>query len=266
MPLSEEEKRMVRAYNIGYELSTYEPKMLEKIIKANKNNEFVKMMRIGRDHREFHANIPRKDYTPEFKNGFYNGRTLAENNPKLLDRLETAKGVTKDYRAGMAAAKQEYALMQIKDRMKAERENPKESNSLSANYSKGFNVGYRLSKSYKPAINYAVENSREYSQFAQGLNAGMKQYDADLTMVRKKDSRGKLFPDHDDLQLKDQKPIEEIVNRLYDTADSQLKSLNRNKPFGDVNMPKWMQDKAQEKTPPSPEKDKIKDKGLDHDR
>jgi hypothetical protein len=57
MALTDDDKKLARAYNVGYLLSTYEPRLLDKIVKDNPKNEFVKAMQVGRDHREFHANI-----------------------------------------------------------------------------------------------------------------------------------------------------------------------------------------------------------------
>ncbi|MXV16905.1 hypothetical protein [Hufsiella ginkgonis] len=118
MALTEEEKKIARAYNIGYTLSNYEPRLLNKIIKDNPKNDFVRAMQVGRDHQEFHANIPRKDYTREFKNGFYNGRTLAEHDPSMINRLVMTKYLNKDYKKGLEAAQTEYAIKSIQEKMK----------------------------------------------------------------------------------------------------------------------------------------------------
>lgn len=122
MAISEEEKRIIRAYNTGYTLSAYEPKLLEQIIKNNKNNEFVKVMDTARQHQEFHRGIPKKEFTRDYKNGYYNSQTLSQHEPELLDRMIASKNMGKDYTEGMKAGKQEYKIRQSMEGMKQERE------------------------------------------------------------------------------------------------------------------------------------------------
>lgn len=114
MALTEQEKKTMKAYNIGYTLSIYEPKLLDNIIRNNPDNEFVRAMQTGRDHHEFHAGIPRKDHTRDFKNGYYNGRTLAEFSPEVMDRMLKSDGVSKDFKNGLTAAKTEFSIKEIK--------------------------------------------------------------------------------------------------------------------------------------------------------
>lgn len=122
MAISEEEKRIARAYNVGYVLSAYEPKLLEQIIKNNKNNEFVKIMDTAREHQEFHRGIPKKEFTQDYKNGYYNAHSLSQHEPELLDRMISSKSMGKDYTEGLTAGKKEYKIRQSMTRMRDERE------------------------------------------------------------------------------------------------------------------------------------------------
>jgi len=122
MATTEEEKNIARAYNVGAILSTYEPKLLEQIIKNNKNNEFVKTMAIAKDHHEFNVGIPKKEFTQEFKNGVKNARTLSEHEPDLLDKMIASNETNKDFKKGLEAGKKEYKIRQTMQRMKTERE------------------------------------------------------------------------------------------------------------------------------------------------
>src|SRR5258708_7118885 len=119
---TEEEKREIRAYNIGYTLSAYEPKLLEQIIKSNKNSEFVKTMAVAKEQQEFDRGIPRKDFTREYKNGFHNARALSEHNPQLLDKMINSKDHNKDFVKGLEAGKKEYKVRQTMQRLKQERD------------------------------------------------------------------------------------------------------------------------------------------------
>lgn len=119
---TEEEKRMMKAYNVGWVLSQYEPKMLEKIIASNKNNEFVKTMAIAKDHHEYSVNIPRKDFNRQYKNGYQNARALAQHEPELLERLITSNDKDSDFRKGLEAGKKEYKIRETMKRIQAERE------------------------------------------------------------------------------------------------------------------------------------------------
>lgn len=119
---TDEEKRLIRAYNIGYQLSAHEPRLLEQIIRNNKDNEFVKIMDVARDHQEFERGIPRKDFTREYKNGFKNARALSEHEPQLLDKMIATKNLNQDFVRGLEAGKKEYKIKETMNRMKKERE------------------------------------------------------------------------------------------------------------------------------------------------
>lgn len=123
---TDQEKKIARAYNIGYALSVHEPKLLEKIIRQNPGNEFVKAMAVAKDHHEYAAGIPRKDHTREFKNGFRNARTLAEHDPELIKKLIASKDTNKEYKAGLEAGQREYAIRETMKRMQREREQQQE--------------------------------------------------------------------------------------------------------------------------------------------
>jgi hypothetical protein len=120
--MATEEERIIRAYNIGYQLSAHEPKLLDQIIKNNKNNEFVKTMMVAKDHQEFNRGIPKKEFTREYKNGVHNARTLSEHEPELLDKIIASKETNKDFKKGLEAGKKEYKIRQTMQRMKQERE------------------------------------------------------------------------------------------------------------------------------------------------
>ncbi|TFF37271.1 hypothetical protein [Mucilaginibacter psychrotolerans] len=148
MALTEEEKRMVKGYNAGYMLSIYEPRLIEQIIRNNPNNDFVLAMRVGRDYHHFNVNMPRKDQSKEFRNGFFNGRTLAQHSPQMIDNLLTGKGLHKDYKKGLEAARKENQVMSIQEKMKQEPKTPKKDLRNDQNFQKGFNVGYRLAEGH----------------------------------------------------------------------------------------------------------------------
>jgi hypothetical protein len=76
MAITHEERKKDLAYNIGSLLSTYEPKLLESFIRTNEKSEFVKMMKLAKEHNEFAQGIPRIEFTAEFKNGYHNGQSL----------------------------------------------------------------------------------------------------------------------------------------------------------------------------------------------
>ncbi|MFD1258118.1 hypothetical protein ACFQ3S_15020 [Mucilaginibacter terrae] len=126
MAISEEEKRIARAYNAGYVLSAYEPKLLEQIIRNNKNNEFVKVMDTAREHQEFHRGIPKKEFTQAYKNGYRNAQALCQHEPELLERMLNSQGMGKDYTDGLNAGKKEYKIRQSMSRMKQERDQQQE--------------------------------------------------------------------------------------------------------------------------------------------
>ena len=113
MATTEEEKKIARAYNVGMILSTYEPRLLEKIIKSSKDNEFVKVMAIAKEHDEFLKNIPKKEFSNEYKNGFNNARFLAEHEPELLDNIIVTKNAHNDFINGLKAGKKEYQIKEL---------------------------------------------------------------------------------------------------------------------------------------------------------
>ncbi|OOQ62186.1 hypothetical protein [Mucilaginibacter pedocola] len=136
MAASEEEKRIARAYNVGTILSIYEPKLLEQIIRNNKNNAFVRTMAIAKDHNEFSQGIPRKDFNTEYKNGFNNAHALSKQDPKLLDKMLSSKELHNDFKRGLADGKHEYKIRESMNRMKEERE------AKQRNIDKDYGIGY----------------------------------------------------------------------------------------------------------------------------
>ena len=122
MMASEEETRLIRAYNAGYILSTYEPELLESIIRNNGNNDFVKTMAVAKEHHEFDVGIPKNENNRNYKNGFHNARAIGEQNPELLDAMLGNKDLDKDFRNGLAAGKKEIKVRQTMQRIKQERE------------------------------------------------------------------------------------------------------------------------------------------------
>jgi hypothetical protein len=143
-------------------------------------------MAIGRDHHEFHANIPRKDYSREFKNGFYNGRTLAEHNPELITQLISDKGGNKDYKKGLESARKEYQIKGIHQKMSHEQQTKVNVLKADDNYKKGFNIGYKLAQGYGKVLTHAQKSSEKYAAFALGLQLGVKQYELDITAAKEK--------------------------------------------------------------------------------
>jgi len=49
---TEEEIKLAKAFNIGYVLSQHEPKILDKIIESNKDNEIIQMIAAGKRQQE----------------------------------------------------------------------------------------------------------------------------------------------------------------------------------------------------------------------
>lgn len=118
----DEEAKIIRAYNSGYTLSTYEPKLLDQIIKQNENNEFVKVMKNAREQQEFETAIPKKDLSPEYKNGFRSAPSLSEQEPKVFDQLVNSNETDKDFKQGLSAGRKEHKIRQTMERIKQERE------------------------------------------------------------------------------------------------------------------------------------------------
>ncbi|TFF36169.1 hypothetical protein [Mucilaginibacter psychrotolerans] len=205
-----EEKRIARAYNIGYALSTHEPRLLDQLINQNKNNDFVKIMSMARDHHEFDRGIPRKDYTPQFKNGFHNAKALIENNPQFFEQLIAAKNTDKDLKKGLEAGKKEYEILKTVNKV---REQPKPvPGKYKDDFRKGFNVGHKLSQDYGDTLQFVIDGQKKYGAFIQGVDAGHKQY--------KKEQ---------DLELsKGNKPSRELSDEEYYKRRNKVEDLKDN--------------------------------------
>lgn len=264
MALSEEEKKIAKAYNIGYLMSTYEPRLLADIIRRNPTNEFVKSMQIGRDHQEFSANIPRKDYSPAFKNGFYNGRTLAEHNPQLINKIMNSKGINKDYKKGLESARKEYAIKGIQQKINQEPKAPVKEQAKDKDYQKGFNIGYRLSENYASVIGHAQRLNDKYATFLQGMQSGIKQYDHDLSLAKEKDGVERLFPDDLTANKFEDAVVRDAAIRLSDISNSQMRSIEHQQKFDNVPVPKWLKENPYKSTDGrSPDKGKDKGKNIE---
>lgn len=266
MILTEDEKKIAKAYNIGYILSVHEPRLLDQIIRRNPNNDFVKSMRIGRDHREFYANIPRKDYSPDFKNGFYNGRSLAEHNPELVERLLKSKGVSKDYKRGIESAKKEFAIRSIQQKMNQEPKTPSHELRHDEHFQKGFNIGYRLGGDKPFLLNYLKNANEKYSKYLEGMQLGQEQHNYDLAKLREKDPEATLYPNDTVNSAYVQAIIEHKISTLDEVSQKQNNILHQKNTFDDVPTPKWLEKKTSDKVRKEPEKDKAKNKDIDLDR
>lgn len=119
---TEEEKKIARAYNVGFTLSMYDPKLLEQIIKRNPKNDFVKIMEVAKNHHEVQVNIPKKELSREYKNGYFNAQSLSANNPELLDKMINTNTSNKDFARGLKDGKKEYQVRQTMKRIQHERE------------------------------------------------------------------------------------------------------------------------------------------------
>lgn len=261
MALTEYEKRLARAYNIGTLLSMYEPRLLESIIRHNPGNEFVQLMQIGKDHREFNLNIPRKDYTSRFKNGVFNGRMLAQSDPKALEKVIKAKGVGQEYRKGLQYALQEHSMGDIKRRMK-DTEKVATLQKKDATFQKGFNVGYRLGKGFQSVVKEAAKGSSDYASYTTGLQAGLDQYNYDIAILRNKDRNAQIFPETNSLPQKERQKISDTVNRIYDVVDSQDKALRSQIGFDKPNLPDWLIRNAPSANHPESDKHKNAERNL----
>lgn len=263
MAVTEEERRIAKLYSLGYTLSAYAPRIMESIIKHNPKNEYAKIMQIGRDHYQFNANIPRKDYSREFKNGFHNGRSVVEHSPGLFDNLMRSKSLSKDYKKGLEAAKTEWEVANIQQRIKQEPKAPEKDLRTDETFLKGFNVGYRLAEGYNASLNHASRMNDKYAKFTEGIKAGQKQYEFDLVQLKEKNPNARLFPDdphtsHYVDALKSHK-----VRELNDISESQLRAIDQSDSFKDVGDPPWLQKKGQDKANQQPAKTKSKD--IDRD-
>jgi hypothetical protein len=97
----------------------------------------MKLSDIGygdKDHHEFNINLPKKQFTREYKNGFHNARSLSEHDPQLLDKMIASKDLNKDFVKGMEAGKKEYKVRQTMERMKQERELRERDRSIDRDY------------------------------------------------------------------------------------------------------------------------------------
>lgn len=267
---SEEEKRIARAYNAGHVLAMYEPKLLEKIVKSNKENEFVKIMGAAKDHQEFYQNIPRNDFTREYKNGFSNAKALIENDPRLLDQLLSTKKLPNDYLKGLEAGKMQHHFSQVKDKVKNE---PKPvQKEQKRDFARGFNDGYRLSVNHIEIINHAVDTQKRWSPYIRGLQAGQQQYTKEVEAgLTKKDVAA---IDVNNPQISDEAygRIRNKVEGLKENSEMKLNILNEPESPGtqkDVAgaekstapLPGWLKNDRFSKT--TDEMDKKMDKGKD---
>jgi hypothetical protein len=264
MRLTNEEKKLARAYNIGYTLSTYEPRLLDKFIKSNPNNEFVKAMQVGRDHQEFHAGIPRKDYNREFKNGFYNGRTLAEHDPAMIDRLVETKGLNQDYKKGLESARKEYSIRSIQQKVNEEPKAPAKELRHDESFQKGFNTGYRFAGRQAFIIDYSKNANERYGRYLDGMKAGKAQYDHDLSKLKEKDPEATIFKDGPKTSIYVDALADHKIMAMDDISGKQHKLVERKEAFQDVPIPKWLQKKEPDKADRPSQKNR--DKGIDHDR
>jgi len=273
MAINEDEKRIARAYNIGYLLAKYEPELLSQLAKNNKRNEFVKVMSTARDHYDFNNNEKRKDFTPEYKNGFYNAKSLIENNPKLLDRLIATKGFNKDYLGGMEAGKKEYELRKATEKVKNE---PKPvATEYKPDYLRGFNVGYQLSSRHGDVLKLAIDTQRRWSPYIQGIQAGQKHYYDDLNQGYLKDGKSVNGSQTDKNAINDsarEKAIglKENAERKFEELNAEDRSFSdgkehkENELFNDF-MPSWLRDDFRTDTSLDTGKDKD-DLEIDPDK
>lgn len=241
MILTEAERRMFKAYNIGYLLSQHEPALIDKIIKGNPKSDFVKMMAVGRDHHHFNANIPRKDHSPQFRNGFHNGRTLAEHQPGMIERLIDGKGFHKDYKRGLEAAQKEYEIGLIGKKLNEMPKVPAKHLRKDEQFQKGFNVGYRLSENHSYVFDAAQSVNEQYTKFLDGINSGRKQYAFDLAHLQEKEPGAKLFPDDRHANRLERVVHEHKANAIRDVKNKQIEGMERTDGFENVNLPKWLQ-------------------------
>ena len=253
MALTDEEKKLARAYNVGYLMSTYEPRLLETIIKQNPKNEFVKGMQVGRDHREFNANIPGK-YSREFKNGFFNGRTLAEHQPGMIERLTKSKGLNKDYKAGLESARKEYEVLSIQKKMNKEPKVPSKDLRRDESYQRGFNVGYRFAEKQAFVIEYSKTAHERYGKYLDGMKAGVEQYNHDIEKLKVKNPDAKIFSNDPSKSQYEDALLDHKIMAMDDVSRGQHKLVDRKESF-DTPAPKWLDERTPDKDTQEPEKD-----------
>src|ERR1700733_6288521 len=107
---TDKDKKIAHAYNVGYMLSMYEPRLLQQIVNKNKKNDFVRVMSLAKEHHEYLSGIPKKEFTIEYRNGFENARSLYEHNRELLDKLIASKDTNKYFKKGLIAGKKELEV------------------------------------------------------------------------------------------------------------------------------------------------------------
>jgi len=265
MAVSEEEKRLARAYNMGYLINTYEPRLMQEIIKHNPKNEFVKAMQVGRDQQEFDVGIPRKDQSLQFKNGYSNGRTLAEHKPETLQRILQSKGLNKDYVRGLSSALQEYKIRDIQKRMNQEPKAPKQDLRQDVSFKRGFNTGYR-SPDMAVMVGHSKLLNEKYTKYLDGMKAGIEQHNHDLAKLREKDPEARLFPDDPQTAEHVNSIADHKIIVLDDISSKQGRIINMKETFSDVPPPKWMQEKEPANDQGDNAKEKSKNKKIDLDR
>ncbi|HVW96118.1 MAG TPA: hypothetical protein VHA56_09140 [Mucilaginibacter sp.] len=273
--VSEEEQRILRAYNAGHVLAMYEPKILESIIKSNRNNEFVRIMRAAKDHQEFYQNIPRKDFTREYKNGFSNARAIIENDPKLLDQLLSTKKLHKDYLRGLEAGKAEYHLKKIRDRVK------NQIKPVSAEYkpdfTRGFNDGYRLSVNHIEIVNFAIDAQKRWSPYIRGLQAGQQQYAKEVEAELTKKDIAAIDVNNPEISDEAYNKIRNKVEGLKENSEGKLDYLEASerrdiaKDAEDTDkptkpLPGWLKNDRFGGTDAQPDIPKNKDRNIEPDR
>jgi hypothetical protein len=241
---------------------------MDQIIKNNPKNEFVKAMQTGRDHHHFNVNIPRKDYSQEFKNGFFNGRTLAEHDPKMIDNLLSGKGLHKDYKKGIEAAKKEHEILSIQERLKKEPKTPDKELRNDENYTKGFNVGYRLGGDRPFLSDYLKGANKRYGKYLDGMKLGQEQHHYDLDKLRQKEPDATLFPDDPKSSVFARALTEHKTMTMNEVAQRQYNTLNAKETLHELKTPEWLAKKAisKEKDHPKMDKPKGNNKSIDLDR
>lgn len=268
---SEEEQRIARAYNAGHTLALYEPKLLEAIIKSNRNNEFVKIMSAAKDHQEFYQNIPRKDFTREYKNGFRNARALVENDPKLLDQLLSTEKLPEDYLKGLEAGKAEFQLKQVRDKVKNEpKPVPPEHK---PDFTRGFNDGYRLSVNHTEIVNYAVDTQKRWSPYIKGLQAGQQQYAKEVEAGLTKKDVAAIDVNSPEISDETYNKIRNKVEGLKENSEGKLDYLENTEgqdttavvsgknEISTFSLPSWLTDIPLKDEPNDPNLDNDKNKG-----
>jgi hypothetical protein len=180
----------------------------------------------------------------------------------MIERLTNSKGLSKDYKAGLAAAKKEYDVLAIQKKMAKEPKAPPQELRKDESFKKGFNIGYRLADQKGFAIENSKTTNERYSKYLDGMKAGALQHNYDLEKLQEKHPNAKLFANDPKTAPYEAALLDHKVTAMDDISREQYGLLDKKEAYPASSSPKWMDDRTSDKTTPEPDKDMD----LDRDR